>query len=64
MSAADYLAASPHGASPLHLQETDAPWDARLVPTMLAHSAPAYEEDLLPALVGDIAMGAPRASES
>ncbi|OQR59954.1 hypothetical protein B6E66_32535 [Streptomyces maremycinicus] len=64
MNAADYLAASPHGAGPLHLQEADAPWDAHLVPTMLKRSAPAYEEDLLPVLLGDIATGAPRASES
>ncbi|MGW3819640.1 DUF2399 domain-containing protein [Streptomyces sp. NPDC005046] len=64
MSTADYLAASPHGVGPLHLQETDAPWDAHLVPTMLKHSAPAYEEDLLPALLGDIVMGAPGASGS
>ncbi|MER5866120.1 DUF2399 domain-containing protein [Kitasatospora sp. NPDC002040] len=62
MSAADYLEAAPEGTSILRLQRPDAPWDPRLVPTMLKHSVPAFEEDLLPQLLGDIATGAPGSS--
>lgn len=62
MSAADYLATAPEGTTDLRLQETDTPWDPHLVPAMKARSAHAYEEDLLPALLTDIAAGMPGAS--
>jgi len=62
MGAADYLASAPEGADTLHLKESDAPWDTGLVPVMLEHSVPVYEEDLLPQLLGDITVGAPEAS--
>ncbi|MFE2519407.1 DUF2399 domain-containing protein [Streptomyces mirabilis] len=59
MSTTDYLATVPEGTDTLHLQDEDASWDERLVPTMRKHSVPAYEEDLLPALLTDIGAGAP-----
>ncbi|WP_037623135.1 DUF2399 domain-containing protein [Streptomyces aureus] len=59
MRTTDYLATAPEGTDTLHLQDEDAPWDDRLVPTMRKHSVPAYEEDLLPALLTDIDAGAP-----
>ncbi|MFD8737436.1 DUF2399 domain-containing protein [Streptomyces sp. NPDC059618] len=59
MSTIDYLATAPEGTDALHLQDEDAPWDDRLVPTMRKHSVPAYEEDLLPVLLTDIGAGAP-----
>jgi Protein of unknown function C-terminus (DUF2399) len=59
MSAADCLASAPSGTGTLHLQESDAPWDPSLVSVMLKHSVPAYEEDLLPLLLDDIAAGSP-----
>ncbi|MGQ4482092.1 DUF2399 domain-containing protein [Streptomyces sp. SAS_276] len=59
MSTADYLAAAPQGADTLHLQDADAPWDEQLVPVMRKHSVPVYEEDLLTALLADIAAGTP-----
>ncbi|MEU3411310.1 DUF2399 domain-containing protein [Streptomyces sp. NPDC006658] len=59
MGTADYLSVVPEGTDVLHLQDSDAPWDDHLVPVMRKHSVPAYEEDLLPALLADIAAGAP-----
>ncbi|MFJ6730541.1 DUF2399 domain-containing protein [Streptomyces sp. NPDC091281] len=59
MSTADYLAAAVTGTDTLHLQDADAPWDEHLVPAMRKHRVPAYEEDLLPALLADITAGAP-----
>jgi len=64
MNAVDYLAAAPEGTDTLHLQESDAPWDTSLVPVMLEHAVPVYEEDLLPRLLGDLADGAPGVSVS
>ncbi|MFF1716561.1 DUF2399 domain-containing protein [Streptomyces sp. NPDC058268] len=63
MSAADYRAAVPEdaeGKDTLNLQSADAPWDEELVPAMLQHALPAYEEDLLAALLTDIASGTPQ----
>ncbi|WP_443071539.1 DUF2399 domain-containing protein [Streptomyces sp. WMMC940] len=62
MNAADYESAAQHGTIDLRLQESDAPWDPHLVPTMKEHSAHVYEEDLLPMLLTDIAVGAPNTS--
>ncbi|WP_327350278.1 DUF2399 domain-containing protein [Streptomyces sp. NBC_01304] len=59
MSAADYLATAPQGTLDLRLEASDAPWDVHLVPAMKARSAYTYEEDLLPALLADIAAGVP-----
>lgn len=59
MSTTDYLATAPEDTDTLHLQDEDAPWDEHLVPTMRKHSVPAYEEDLLPALLTDIVVGTP-----
>lgn len=69
MSADDYRAAvhedaGPKGTSTLQLQDSDAPWDDRLVPTMRRHSWPAYEENLLVELLTDITAGTPRPSLS
>ncbi|MFJ9011559.1 DUF2399 domain-containing protein [Streptomyces canus] len=63
MSAADYLTAVPGGTETLHLQASDAPWDASLVSVMREHSVPVYEEDLLPALLADITAGTPGSSQ-
>ncbi|MER6531888.1 DUF2399 domain-containing protein [Streptomyces sp. NPDC001508] len=63
MSAADYLTAVPGGTETLHLQASDAPWDASLVSVMREHSVPVYEEDLLPALLADITVGTPGSSQ-
>lgn len=59
MGAADYLAVATEGTLDLHLEEADAPWEPRLAAAMSAHSAHAYEEDLLPILLADIAAGTP-----
>ncbi|MGW4937317.1 DUF2399 domain-containing protein [Streptomyces sp. NPDC004166] len=60
MNATDYLTVAPEGTDNTpRLQDSDAPWDQHLVPVMRKHSAPVYEEDLLPALLNDITTGAP-----
>lgn len=59
MSAADYLAVATKGTLDLHLEEADTPWDPHLAPAMNARRAHAYEEDLLPILLADIAAGTP-----
>jgi uncharacterized protein (TIGR02679 family) len=61
MGAADYLAVATEGTLDLHLEEADAPWDPHLAAAMRAHSTHAYEEDLLPILLADIAAGTPDA---
>ncbi|MGW8558097.1 DUF2399 domain-containing protein [Streptomyces tubercidicus] len=59
MGAADYLTVATEGTLDLHLEEADAPWDPHLAAAMSARSAHAYEEDLLPILLADIAAGTP-----
>ncbi|MEU0955837.1 DUF2399 domain-containing protein [Streptomyces niveus] len=59
MGAADYLAVATEGTLDLHLGVADTPWDTRLAAAMRAHSAHAYEEDLLPILLADITAGTP-----
>jgi uncharacterized protein (TIGR02679 family) len=59
MSAADYVAVAIEGTLDLHVEEADAPWDPHLAAAMRAYSAHAYEEDLLPVLLADIAAGTP-----
>jgi uncharacterized protein (TIGR02679 family) len=59
MSAADYLAVATEATLDLHLDEADAPWDPHLAAAMNARRAHAYEEDLLPILLADIAAGTP-----
>lgn len=59
MDATDYLAVATEGSLALHLEDADSPWDPHLAAAMSARSAHAYEEDLLPLLLADIAAGAP-----
>lgn len=61
MGVRDYLTTDPRGDLALCLADDDAPWDDQLVPAMRSRRAHVYEEDLMSALLADIAVGIPEA---
>lgn len=64
MSSADYLASNPGEAAGYRVDPAWSPWDPSLAAAITGRGAPAFEEDLLKALLEDMLAGEPAIAET